>query len=127
MHAVSVRRLVENEMFFKQPNQKVVEGLSDLEQLAEATDQQDLLPDTTQPIQFYCECSDGTCRKRIALTPGKYADLHKNHNQFIVLPGHEVPQIEHVITSTDDYTVVEKKTDVLQSVDTPNKTNIRNT
>lgn len=127
MHPLSVRRLVENEMFFKQPNQAVVQGLSDLEQLAETTDQQDLLPDTTQSIQFYCECSDETCRKRIAMTPRQYTDLHKNHNQFIVLPGHDVPQIERIVQSAKDYVVVEKIMDPPQSVDAPNTTNIHNT
>ena len=106
--STSERRLAENEVFFRGPNQQIVEGLLDLQKKAKAEGYSDLLVDEDYPIQFYCECSDEKCRKRIELTSKQYSDLHQNSSQFMVLPGHNIPELERVMQSTDRYMIVEK-------------------
>lgn len=105
---LSERRLVENELIFKRLNQKVVEDLTDLKQLAIVHRQADLAPDITQPLFFYCECSDIQCSKRIAITPEEYEKIHKNTRRFITASGHQTAEIERVVKSTPEYDIVEK-------------------
>jgi hypothetical protein len=106
--SLSARRLVENEVFFRQRNERVVEGFAELRGVAEEENDTDWLPETDPAVHFYCECADEKCRERIILTPSKYAELHQNKSQFTVLPGHNVPEVERIVQSTNEYVVVEK-------------------
>ncbi len=105
---LSERRLVENEVIFRELNQKVVENLTELKDLALTHDQAELAPDTTEPILFYCECSDIQCSKRIALSPEEYEKIHKHSRNFVTASGHHEPEIERVVKSTAEYDIVEK-------------------
>jgi len=96
MHKDDERRLQENEVIFKQVNKDVEEFLHDI-----GVQNQVAVP-------FYCECSDLGCRMRLELTPAEYEKIHKNKRRFIVVNGHEVPQIENVVERNENYSVVEK-------------------
>lgn len=124
--SLSERRLAENQVFFRQSNQQVAKGLDELQKLAEATDQKDLSPDTTRPIQFYCECSDENCKKRISLQPAIYSQLHKNSDQFILLPGHDIPAIERTVQVEESFIVVEKYNTAPTTTDNANPTDVDN-
>ncbi len=105
---MSVRRLVENELAFRQPNEKVVKGIEKLDALAKADGQKSPMPSAGITLQFYCECSDENCRRRIGLNTKKYRAIHSNRNQFILLPGHDVPEVERTVRTEEGYVVVEK-------------------
>lgn len=120
------RKLAENQLFFRQPNKKVSKGFKELKEIAVEQEQKDLLDDADPLINFYCECSDENCRKRIRMTPSKYEALHKNTSQFTILPGHDVPSIEHIVKSTKNYIVVEKYNAPKGRVDRPRRTNLHN-
>lgn len=113
---LSERRLVENELLFRELNQKVVQGLTELRELARTHDQPSLSPDTTQPIMFYCECSDLNCKKRILLSPKEYENIHKNNRKFIIVKGHQTPLVEQVVKRTLEYDVVEKNLEPSRAV-----------
>jgi hypothetical protein len=109
MSRFSERRLVENEMVFRQANQKVQDGLEALRLATTAEGHPELVPDTDIKLHFYCECSNEKCRERIELTAKKYRSLHKNRQQFVIIPGHEVEDVETVRLRNDgDYSIVEK-------------------
>jgi hypothetical protein len=118
--SLSKKRWAENEVIFRDTNQKVPEDLTELKQAAEEEGHQDLVQDikTTQ-ISFYCECSDEKCRDRIMLTADEYLALHRTKKQFLMLPGHDIPTVENIIATTNEYIIVEKKED---PPETPNKT-----
>lgn len=105
---VSERRLAENELIFRQANQKVSQSFAHLKSSVEEGKDGDWLPDLEATIHFFCECSDEKCRQRIKLKQSKYEELHQNGSQFVLLPGHNHPKVERVMQSTDDYIVVEK-------------------
>jgi hypothetical protein len=113
---LSERRLVENELIFRELNQNVVEQLVELKNLAMTHDQADLAPDTTEPILFYCECSDIQCTKRISLSPVEYEKIHEHSRYFVTASGHNTPKIERVIKNTDEYDIVEKNREPSQVV-----------
>lgn len=108
----SPRRLAENEVVFRQRNEKITKDLEALQKTAEAEGHdaiaQNAKNDSEVPLHFYCECSDEKCRQRIILKPKEYRELHANSSQFIIVPGHRVPEVERVVATTDQYHVIEK-------------------
>jgi hypothetical protein len=97
MDELSERRLAENEVIFREVNKSVQEFI-----------EKDLYNAHSGPLHFYCECSNAACRQRVALTAQKYKELHQNSKRFVVVRGHELPEIEKVIQQEDGYAVVEK-------------------
>jgi hypothetical protein len=103
----SERRLVENEVIFRQHNEKVQQDLEALRDEAK-TEGHDILPREDMSVHFYCECAKETCHERIVLTPDEYKEFHQNSSQFIVLPGHNFPEVERIVLTNDKLMVVEK-------------------
>jgi hypothetical protein len=121
----SLRRLVENEAVFRQHNEKAQHSLMALDMLA--AQEGDVAPDTGELVlHFYCECSDENCRQRVAVKVDEYANIHRNRQCFVVVPGHEVNAIEKVVTRTPAYMVVEKFADAPEQPQKLNKTAVNN-
>ena len=57
---------------------------------------------------FICECMDETCDARLSLTIEEYEHVRSESNSFLVLPGHQVPEVERVIEANARYVVVAK-------------------
>jgi|1186.fasta_scaffold73632_4 hypothetical protein len=57
---------------------------------------------------FVCECLDTTCVEPIPLMLQEYEAIRAGGNCFVVMPGHEVPQVEEVTEVTDRYYLVSK-------------------
>lgn len=94
--------------------------------MAESKEHEYLLPDLDKPINFYCECSDETCTKRIKLTPSLYTQRHQNSSQFIICLGHNVPKVERMVKTEENFAVVEKFMTPPDGSDTLHATNIDN-
>lgn len=123
---LSQRRQVENEVVFRRSNEQVLNGLKELEQLAEKEGYVGLPDKDDIPVHFFCECSDENCRERIILKPSEYDELHNNKRHFVIKPNHEVLEIETVIRKTPDYTVVEKRIDPPEQPEKLHKTPTKN-
>ena len=59
-------------------------------------------------FDFLCECGDSACAQRVPVTLPKYEELRGSALQFLVVPGHEIPDVERVVETREDYMVVEK-------------------
>lgn len=103
MDRPSERRLVENEMLFRNANRKVQRQVQHDHRLKK-------IPENTK-LHFYCECSNFHCRDRIVITTGEYEKAHNNRKQFITIPTHENPAVETIVNGNDVYSVVEKYID----------------
>lgn len=68
----------------------------------------DLAPSAMFP-EFVCECPNLGCRALLPLTVEEYEGIRAKPNTFIVAAGHEVPEVERVIDTTDRYLVVAKR------------------
>ncbi len=88
------QRILENERAFRVINQRL---RADLERGGE-----------DGPVQFVCECGHSECHESIQLTPAEYADVHVREDQFVTMAEHVLPDVEHVVASTDRYVVVRK-------------------
>lgn len=95
MSKKSDRRLVENEVIFRDVNKNIQEFVD-----AEA--------ETPAKLSFYCECSNPDCLERIELSTEHYEKLHRNKKHFITVVGHEFLEVEKVLKKHSNYQVVEK-------------------
>ena len=115
----------ENEAVFRNYNEQVQDSLVIINAVALA-EQEPALRQGDTPLQYYCECSDETCQKRISLKPSQYEDTHKKRDHFVLLPGHHVDKIEKVISKNSRYWVVKKYNTPRESADQLNTTNVDN-
>ncbi len=123
---MSVRRMTENQVFFRQHNEQVLRGIDEVKRIAAETQQESFVAEDDTPLHFYCECSDENCRKRVVLIPSEYISIHKVKNCFVVIPGHENKAVERAIRKETDFFVVQKFTDSPETTDKLHATNIRN-
>jgi hypothetical protein len=66
---------------------------------------------------YYCECADPECRQKVRLRTSDYERIRADPCHFFVVPGHEVPDIETVIDSHDEWIVIEKEPEVREIVE----------
>lgn len=91
------RRIAENEALFRDLNEEVGAVAHSFSSAGE---------DST--FDFLCECGDPACAQRVPVTLAKYEALRSSPVRFVVVPGHETPDVERVIETTGAYTVIEK-------------------
>lgn len=58
--------------------------------------------------EFFCECARLDCMARFEMTRAQYEAVRAHSERFVVLPGHEDPEIEQVVETHDQFLVVEK-------------------
>jgi hypothetical protein len=84
-----------NEAVFREVNERI-------ETLAQSFDL------GTQPLDLICECGDASCVQRIHMTHAEYEELRSDSHLFAIYPGHEIPDVESVLTKRSGYDVVKK-------------------
>lgn len=61
------------------------------------------------PVGFRCECARLGCNQLVELTVREYEEIRANPRRFVVVPGHEFPDVEVVAESRRGYLIVEKQ------------------
>jgi hypothetical protein len=61
------------------------------------------------PVGFRCECARLGCNQLIELTVREYEDIRAHPRRFVVVPGHELPEVETLIETRRGYLIVEKQ------------------
>lgn len=102
------RHLIENELVFREYNERIQHGFDNLEHLARQEGRGDLMFQDDTPLHFYCECSDENCVQRIEMKPSEYSQVHKDRKRFVIFDGHAVLEIEKVVGRRPNYIIVEK-------------------
>jgi hypothetical protein len=88
------RRLASNEDMFRDVNEGIVRG--------------QWPGDPEAPIGFRCECARLGCNVLVALTLGQYEAVRAGPRRFLIVSGHELPEVEVVVARHGEYSVVEK-------------------
>jgi hypothetical protein len=65
--------------------------------------------DEDNPVGFRCECARLGCNQLVELTVREYEEIRANPRRFVVVPGHEFPDVETVVESRAGYVIVEKR------------------
>ena len=61
---------------------------------------------------YHCECADLDCLEKVQLTKADYEHVRADSAHFLVVAGHDRPDIETVIESRDGWALIEKNPDV---------------
>ncbi len=62
-----------------------------------------------EPAAFRCECAELDCNRLLELTPVDYERVRAAPTHFLVVSGHEQPEVESVVETHAGYVVVEKR------------------
>ena len=89
------RRIAENESRFRDINERLE---SDLRRI----------PDDGEPADYVCECGNAGCSDPVPLLRGEVEHVRSDPLTFVVVPGHEVPDVEDVLFAGERYAVVRK-------------------
>ena len=88
-------RLGVNEALFRAVNERI-EDLN--EQFATVT----------ETFEIVCECGDPGCVTQISIASGAYEQVRADPTLFIIVPGHEYPEVESIVDDRVAYHVGRK-------------------
>lgn len=90
----SKERIAGNESVFRDVNERIADGRWPGE------------PDG--PVAFRCECGSLACNQLIEVPLAVYERVRSDPRHFVLLPGHEIPEVEVIVDAGEGYAVVEK-------------------
>jgi hypothetical protein len=89
------RRMAANESVFREVNEAINKG--------------GWPGDEAAPVGFRCECARLGCNALVSLTPQEYERVRAHPRRFVMLPGHELDEVETIVQGMPGYVVVEKR------------------
>ncbi len=92
------RRLAQNEALFREVNERVSDVST--EWTANGTG--------LEALGLVCECGRETCTEILSIPRAAYEDVRANGARFVLVPGHEIEDLEQLVERNDTYSVVEK-------------------
>ena len=90
------RRLADNEVLFREVNERVNE-------------QAEGHGDDGHVYAYFCECSRPDCLERVHHTTAEYELIRADGARFILVSGHQIDEIENVVARLQKSVVVEKQ------------------
>src|SRR5438270_13277444 len=63
----------------------------------------------TGETEFICECDRLDCTQRFDMSLGEYERLRADPTTFAVVPGHQSPDVDYVVSERDNYYIVRKR------------------
>jgi hypothetical protein len=66
---------------------------------------------------YFCECADPECRERVSLDKSEYERIRSDARHFVIVPGHEVQDVETVIEENEGWAIIEKAPEVTDIVE----------
>ena len=94
-----LERTARNESLFREVNDRI-------EELSTEAEAQGIAPEGL--IEFHCECGRDGCTERLRMTATEYERVRSDNDRFALAPGHETPEMEVVVETSDRFVVVDK-------------------
>jgi hypothetical protein len=91
------RRIGENEALFRAVNEQVEEL------------QRGMAAVSDDRMHIVCECGELECTDRLVVAVDKYEDVRSDPALFLIVPGHEKPDVEDVVEHAGSFAVVRKR------------------
>lgn len=83
-----------NQMAFREVNERIAELSAEWQE--------------TEMSLFVCECSNPACAEPLQITPAEYEQVRADGARFVVVTGHQLPEVEDVVAGNGRFLVVEK-------------------
>ena len=96
MNEEQARRVGLNEALFREVNEQIRRLTDDF-----GTDE--------AAITVICECGDADCTDRLELSLSEYERVRSDGRTYVIARGHEFPEAERVVDSTERYDIVRKR------------------
>jgi hypothetical protein len=87
----SRERLARNESLFREVNERIEDVAGE-----------------NEAVEFVCECTDKECVSTLVLKLADYERIRSKSTWFFVKTGHNVAEVERVISEEAGYVIVEK-------------------
>jgi hypothetical protein len=94
-------RQVRNQVLVRDVNGRILEVLK--------AQSLDLSTDGNHESEFVCECSREGCSETVSLTVNEYEGVRSSDTVFVVLPGHETPEVMDTLLTNERFSLVEKR------------------
>lgn len=88
-----------NEATWRAVNERISE-------VAQGLDEQS--GDSRHVYEFYCECGRPGCTERLRLTRAEYEAVRADGTRFVIVPEHEIRDVERVVERGERFAVAEK-------------------
>ena len=62
-----------------------------------------------ESTEYLCECGNAACAETIPMAVTDYEAVRTDSTFFLVVPGHEIPDVEDVIVRNEAFLVVQKR------------------
>jgi hypothetical protein len=89
------QRAARNQLLFREVNERILAERAPLPEVA--------------PIEVTCECVDMSCTRTVQISLHEFAEIDRATNRFLVVPGHELPDVEDVVERRDRFLIVAKR------------------
>jgi hypothetical protein len=96
-------RIARNEAMFRKANER-----------ARAWDERH---SDSEVASYFCECAQTKCRERVRLGEADYERIRSDSRRFVIVPGHELPDLETVIEQNEGWAIIEKAPEVAPTVE----------
>ena len=90
------RRIADNESRFREINERLEADLR-------------RLPADSGPVEFVCECGHADCTAGVLLTVDEYEQVRQDPATFAMLPGHQIQDVEDVVSQNERFAVARKR------------------
>lgn len=67
-------------------------------------------------LSAVCECGYAECHQRVQVPVTVYERARADASQFIVIPGHEIEEVEDVLETAESFSIVAKRAGVPRQV-----------
>lgn len=91
------RKIAANEARLRSMNERTVDA------------EQDFRDDGGEQHEIMCECARTDCETMLHVDLATFERIRSNPIRFFVVPGHEMPEVEVVVETHDEWLVVEKQ------------------
>jgi hypothetical protein len=96
-------RIAKNEAMFREANER-----------AKAWEERHL---DSEVELYFCECAKPDCLEKVSLREADYERVRSDPRRFVIVPGHELPDVETVIERNEGWEIVEKAPEVTGTVE----------
>jgi hypothetical protein len=64
--------------------------------------------------ELLCECGDDHCFAKLKVSAAEYERVRSDGTQFVVKPGHELLDVDEVVSRANGYWIVRKRTEAAE-------------